>query len=277
MGNKSGIPWTEEDSSYLVDHYGDQTLHQIAEHLGRTFEAIQVRSYKLIREKRLDPSKRFYHAPWSEDEEDYLRDSLGLLSDAAICKKLGRSRVAITLKAKRLGINRKMNLYTAREVGRIFGVDAKTVLGWQSRGWLVGKRTRVGCGGGKRRMWHFPDDELERFVDYHGWVYDWRRIDRNSYLFNRAKECHERDPWLTLEEVGAVLGWQKPRVARWLHRDFIPHKRRPKQAQYGPWQGLIVVQRSALAGVVERVAAQVHRNRSESARARMAVRLGRAA
>ncbi|MBU6429761.1 MAG: hypothetical protein KGR26_12170, partial [Cyanobacteria bacterium REEB65] len=117
-------PFTAAEDAYLVSRYATESFGALAEMLDRSYGSVQQRVYHLIGQGRIDPHSRHYQPAWTEDEEERLADLWGKLSDKRIATLLGRTVCACRLKAKRLGINRKMNLWTAREVGRLFGVDA---------------------------------------------------------------------------------------------------------------------------------------------------------
>src|SRR5690349_21265669 len=100
-------PWTDAETRYLVNHYATDTLHAIAAHLGRPFESVQIKSYALQKAGLVSKHKRAYNPPWSEDDEDYLNDNFGRLSDETIARHLKRPIWGVRLKAKRIGICRR--------------------------------------------------------------------------------------------------------------------------------------------------------------------------
>lgn len=200
---------------------------------------------------------------WTDDDAEYLADHYGRRADASIAAHLGRSLWSIRLKAKRLGINHKSNVWSSRDVARLFGIDGKTVATWIRRGWIKARRAPFGCGA--NRPWSVDADSLERFVRGMGWAYDWRLMTEGEYLTNIARDLHKADPWLTVPEIARELGWHPGTVQRHVQSGSLPCQRRPKHTHGGPREGAIVVQRSALLAWREQYAAESHRRRSASA------------
>lgn len=81
---------------------------------------------------------------WSEGEDKFLRENLGLMSDAEIGQALGRSEIAVHLRWKRdLGLpgpTKDPRYLTARGVGRALGVDEHKPAGWIRNGILAGEQ-----------------------------------------------------------------------------------------------------------------------------------------
>ena len=44
--------WTQEDFQYVIDNYGEKTYKEMAEHLGRTADAIRRKVYKERKKKK---------------------------------------------------------------------------------------------------------------------------------------------------------------------------------------------------------------------------------
>jgi hypothetical protein len=269
------VLFTPAEDAFIIAHYPTLTFQEMAAALGRRYAGIQSRASCLVAQGRLDVHQRHYQRPWTEDDEDYLNDQWGKVSDTEMTKHLNRSPVALTIKAKRLGINRRQNVWTARNVAEVFGVDPKTVIRWLDRGWIQGKKAPFGSGGqrGEYRAWSFEEASLETFVREMGWAFDWRRMVEGDYLTRLAKSLDKADPWLTLGECGKLIRHHQGTVYRWT-REGLAHQHRPKQSQSGPVEGIIVVQRSELLAFVERRRPIVHQNRSEAARQRMLRRYG---
>lgn len=263
--------YTAEDDAVIIGCYGIETLHRIAEKLGRTFHSVQQRTYVLIGQGRLRMSDRFYHRPWTEDDEEYLADHWGRIGDAAIAKHLGRTIVSIRLKAKRLGLTRRGNVWTAADVARLFGVNGKTVVHWIERGWLRGHRAPFGAGG-RDRAWSIDEDSLGKFIRTMGWAYDVRMMTPGEYLTNLARQIHRADPWLETEGAARLAGVAVNTIQRWC-RGGLPHHRRGNLgSQHGPWQGKIIIRRSDLLTWVDERKRRAHENRSRAAKERCAWR-----
>lgn len=212
---------------------------------------------------------------WSDDDETYLNDAWGRLPDTTVAGHLHRTVTACYEKARRLGIMRKMNVYTARAVAEIFGVDSKTIATWCRRGWLAGRRSPIPCG--VTRMWDFDPDDLERFVRERPWAYDRSLMAEGDYLTLLAARVAKADPWLTCEEAARAVQVCAETVRRWC-REGLPHQHRPTLgAQHGPWAGRLVIRQADLLSWRAQQQHGAHARRSAAARARMLRRAGRAA
>lgn len=167
---------------------------------------------------------------WTRQQDEYLRENWGRFSDTAVARAVGRTVVACQIRAKRhLLINRKMNVYTGREVAKIFDVDSHVVSRWIKAGYL--KARRAGFRAGRGRVWDVDDLSIERFIRKYPWVYDRRRIHRVDYSYWRemAEAAWARTPFVTAEEAAQLLGchvetvrrhcrsgWLKAHLANWL-------------------------------------------------------------
>lgn len=90
------MKWTEADENYLRKNLGVLSNAEIAEHLGRTKEAIHLHVNKLGISKR----------NWSGEEIEYLKEFWGNKSIPLIASHLNRSETAIRQKASRLKLGR---------------------------------------------------------------------------------------------------------------------------------------------------------------------------
>ncbi|MFX8385637.1 hypothetical protein ABTL78_19760, partial [Acinetobacter baumannii] len=78
-----------------------------------------------------------------------------------MAKHLNRSKIAIKLKAKRIGVAKSDDGYTMRRLCDCLGCDHHKVKRWVSAGWLKGTRRqseRVDEQGGD--MWLFTDAQV---------------------------------------------------------------------------------------------------------------------
>lgn len=117
--------------------------------------------------------------PWTPEDEKYLERNLHKQSVADIAKNLGRTKTAVKLKAKRLGINKTLQEgYTMRSLCLGLGCDHHKVERWLEKGWLKGRRRgteRVERQGGD--VWLFTNAALRRFIADHPNEIDPRRAD----------------------------------------------------------------------------------------------------
>ena len=259
--------YTPAEDAYIIAHYASATLRSIGEHLGRPWQCVQGRCDRLAQHGRLDKNQRYYQRPWTEEDEDWLADNYGKLSDAVVCAHLKRTRWAITVKAKRLGINRKMAFWNASHVADLFGVDRKTITHWKDRGWLTARRSPITQG--KHPIWHITEEEIERFICQLPWAYDLALMRKGDFLTDLAKEVHQADPWLTTSEAAKLAGVCAQTLNRWCNQEGLPSKRRPKLGtQAGPWQGLRMIRKTDLVAWLAEKRVREHRNRSEACKSR---------
>lgn len=159
---------------------------------------------------------------WTEGQDEYLSDNWGRVSDQAVARHLGRTVDACKIRATRhLGLSRTMNIYTSREVARIFGIDSHAVINWIKAGHLKGRKTSVGAG--KYRRWDVDDVSIERLIKRSPWLYDRKRIERFNYTIwrNMAEEAWAKTSMLTVAEVAARLGLHRETLRRHIRRGWL--------------------------------------------------------
>lgn len=115
---------------------------------------------------------------WSEAELDYLERAMGRVGITQIAQHLGRTRVAVRLKMKRLGLRQTDDGYTMSGLCAGLGCDHHKVRKWMDAGWLRGRRRqteRVAVQGGD--MWYFSDAAIKALVRDHPAEIDPRRVE----------------------------------------------------------------------------------------------------
>jgi len=156
---------------------------------------------------------------WTPREEEYLRNNLGLVSDRNLCKHLKRTRVSIKLKAKRLHINKTLNINTARSVAFICGIpDSHTVMMWVRKGLLKAKRTPTETG--HNRMWNIDDNSLAKMLKVQPWLAYLPDMP-DSYYKRLVEREWARDPWFTREQVAKMIGIGPNYVRSYIRRGWI--------------------------------------------------------
>lgn len=116
--------------------------------------------------------------PWSLQDIAYLEKWLHRKSLAHIAAHLGRTKTAVKLKAKRLGMCKTSEGYTLTALCLGLGCDHHKVQRWVALGWLKGSRReteRTQQQGGN--MWCFSDAAIRRLIVEHPTEIDPRRID----------------------------------------------------------------------------------------------------
>ena len=173
-------------------YYSSLGLGEIAGLVGCSYSYLQSRVGRLVKRGELSPRERRYQPAWTPDEVEFLQENWGLTPEADIARMLGRTVLACLLKAKKLGLSRKQNFYTATDVAAIFGAEAKAVARWIECGLLRGEKSCVAAG--KNTAWQVLAEDLEIFVREQQETYSLYlpRIsaERTPFWYNLAKEAN---------------------------------------------------------------------------------------
>ncbi len=204
--NASGH-WTEEARAFLRENWGRLSVFEIARATGRTPDAVwyQVRMHR--HEWNLEPPRA--RSRWAPEEDDYLREHVGIRPYPSIAKKLGRTVWGVKNRAREIGVGAYGRAINLAQVAEMFGVHRYTPRAWVRRGVLRARKTRIGSRG----QFVVADHELERFIEEHPEEYDPARM-TDRYYRNLAKAVHEWDPLYNAAEVGELLGIGRNGVTR---------------------------------------------------------------
>lgn len=116
--------------------------------------------------------------PWSHDEEAYLESNFHHMSVKALARRFGRSPTAVRLKAKRLGLRKYEECYTACSLAQALGVDPHWVLARIRSGKLRASHRqteRTPEQGGD--SWLITDDAVIALIRDHPYDIDLRKVD----------------------------------------------------------------------------------------------------
>ncbi|MFH1016354.1 MAG: hypothetical protein V1771_05090 [Chloroflexota bacterium] len=221
--------WSLEDKETVRAGY-DRTaagVAALAGQLGRTVPSINGMAKKL--------HLKHEHPRWTREDIDYLKEHIGLTPDDEICAHLHRTRAALHIACvRKLRRGKLSNIFTARNVASIVGVgDAKTVVYWQKRGFLKGRRL---FRQGPNLVWHFDPDDIEKCLRKRPWLVDLTRAENHSYFRSVILEEYERDSWYTSGEASILLGFKDPEcVKRWARRGLLKSDRKPMGGAGGEW------------------------------------------
>lgn len=116
--------WTETMDHMLRTMY-DSTVKDRPQEIA---DRLRVPRWAVNRRAALLGLSRPKEKPWSEQEQSYLEGNFHRVSVKAMARKLGRSPTAVKLKAKRLGIRKYAEGYTALSLAAALGVDPHWVL-----------------------------------------------------------------------------------------------------------------------------------------------------
>ena len=116
--------------------------------------------------------------PWSAEDEAYVEASFHHTSVKTLARKLGRSPTAVQLKAKRLGLRKYDEGYTALSLAEALGVDPHWVMARIRSGKLRASRRhteRTREQGGD--SWLITDEAVVKFLRDHPYDIDLRKVD----------------------------------------------------------------------------------------------------
>lgn len=166
---------TDQQRRMIINEY-DGTENNITD-LVRRIGAPRWRVKRWAQELGL--ARRGVKQPyWTEEEERYLESHLHRQKIGVIAKHLGRTDVAVKLKAKRLGVNKTSEGYTARGLGLGLGCDSHKVAKWVEKGWLKGARRGTDRQGLQHEdLWLFLENDIRDFLIAHPLEIDQRRMD----------------------------------------------------------------------------------------------------
>lgn len=149
-----------------------ETIDWLARVLGVPRFAVKHRAQRL-------GLARTKEKPWSAGEVTYLEANFHRLSAVTIARRLGRTVTAVALKAKRLGIRKGDEGYTATALAEAFGVDPHSVVRWIDRGLLHATKRN---SGRERDMYYISDQAVRQFVAQHPSEFDLRKVDQLWFI-----------------------------------------------------------------------------------------------
>jgi hypothetical protein len=126
-------------------------------------------------------------ARWTEEEDEYLHEHLGVMPREAIARHLGRTDMAVLVRMTRLGISQAdaKGWLTGGQVAEELGIHTMTLCYCVRRGDIVPQRYRPRSGN--RRMYLFTQEEIERWIRRRITApkpreqWDWRRMPRGYF------------------------------------------------------------------------------------------------
>jgi DNA-binding CsgD family transcriptional regulator len=182
-GTKAGSAhkhrWTDEEREIVRRDYTGthQSKRDIAARLGVTQNAVagQIMNMGLGNRSDRDRCK-----PWSEKEDEQLRELLGKYAPRTVAEKMVRSLNSVVMRGKRLGISRRCRdgWYTKKECCEILGMDHKWVQrriddGALKATWHYG--TKPNKNG--LQAWHIEEADLIAFIKKYPQDLNGRNVD----------------------------------------------------------------------------------------------------
>jgi len=121
------------------------------------------------------------HKAWTPKEVAFIRQWAGLRDARWIAKQIGRSANGVGQKINRLDLSSRVtNGYSAREVGKCFGIDSHAVGAWVKRGWLHPAEHIAGRDG--EDWFRFSDNTIRKFVQNHPLEFRLDKVDQVWFL-----------------------------------------------------------------------------------------------
>lgn len=195
----------DELQAYVLANYRTMKLKEMAAHVGVHWSRIQTQADRLITAGLLSRHERAYQRPWTEEEDEYLAERWGRISDIKVAAHINRTITACQIRVKRhLGINRHTQFYTQREVAHVFGIDEHKIGMLREAKLLDGKPAPFFFG--LNRVWRFEEKQIEAFIRKYPWHYDRSRIEEGTYFRRIADNVQDADPWLTTQEFAELAG-----------------------------------------------------------------------
>lgn len=168
--------------------------------------------------------KKSMAARWTPEEDKFLKDNLGLITDDKIAEELGRTRVSVSLRWKRdlhLSAPSKHPLYiTGSQAAHILGIDEHKITHWCDFG-LIPHRLMAG----KRKIRLIPRISLSRWViTTDNWIYfDWHLItDPHLRRLCELRSKRWGDEWWSSRQVADYHGVTAKDVQRLIYRRELP-------------------------------------------------------
>ncbi len=121
--------------------------------------------------------------PWSQVEEAYLESNFHHISVKALARRFWRSPTAVKLKAKRLGLRKYEEAYTACSLAEALGVDPHWVLARIRSGKLRASHRqteRKPEQGGD--SWLITDEAVIDLIRDHAYDIDLRKVDNVWFM-----------------------------------------------------------------------------------------------
>lgn len=226
------VQWNAEDDEQVAALSNRFVpVSEIAKRLGKTYKQVVTRRRKLRRDGRIKRLHRAKGMEWTLEDDFRLR---ALVDDGVsyglIASRLRRTRNAVIIRLKRLGVSRRRDRLqmTAGEAAKTMGVGcAKTIVSWIERGWLNGHRITNRSGS----TWRVDPLDLWSFVEVREAHMAWHPEQiTDQELRAYAREIRSSAPtWLTPGETAARLGVERRTVNTYIHRGLLVAVR------YGNW------------------------------------------
>lgn len=197
----------------------DMALEQAVNENGLdTYFVSRNTSIPIVNQQRNDRKKSHYTLQWTEEEDNFLRENLGWLTEEQMSAYLGRTPVAIHLRWKRdlllYAPSKHPDVITAEQAGNMLGVESHAFMWWCDNKLVP---SRILPGGRKIRI--IQREALKRWVvNPANWIYfDWKKIqDEKLKRLCELRAQRWGDEWWTTRQVADYHGVDVKDVTRYI-------------------------------------------------------------
>ena len=185
--------WTKDEIETLREEYtgSRRSQEELAHKLGTTRNRVEYQIYKM------GLGKKKTGRPWTQEEDEKLRDLIPRKNIYEVSKTMGRSLNAVSVRAVRIGIHRRDRdgWYTQAETSEIMGVnDAWTreriASGALRATWHHGRRPGQSGSG----SWHIDGKDLRAFLRRYPHELSGRNVDLVQVVEILAGLLSDRSP-----------------------------------------------------------------------------------
>jgi hypothetical protein len=167
--------WTPDLDDQLRRRYDGrtETISALATRIGFPRWNVKRRALVLGLARSKEPR-------WTEEQDDWLRANLTRKPWRALAQHLGRTVVAVRVRAKRLALNKTAGdeTFTCRAAAQILGADDHKVARWVERGLLAATRRGTDRVGGQNGdLWRITPAALRTFILRYPQEVDLRRVE----------------------------------------------------------------------------------------------------
>lgn len=223
----------QDPKQFLIETHSRLTIKEQAKALGISHQEVSQLRIKLYSLGQISVCERAYLPEWSKEDEEFLAEHYSsAMSMRQLCSHLKRSRVAITLKKKRLRIRRTDDIYTARVLADLFGEDSHFWPRLVEEDFIKAEHARWKIG--LYHPWVFDEEEVERFLRRYPFLVRRFRVD-GHYFRSVLDNEWVRDPWFTPIEAARYLGCHTETVRRGARRGVIRGFQRSPKSRWSFW------------------------------------------
>lgn len=166
---------------------------------------------------------------WTPDEDQYLRDHLGKMTEEDIAAHLGRTVVGVHLRWKRdlhlHAPSKGPDDYTGHQAAALIGIDAHKIMHWCDIGMIPARRMKGRLNDKQRVIRLINRTSFHRWVvSPSNWIYfDWKNIP-DPHLRRLCELRSERwgDEWWTTVQVAQLHGVTTKDIQRMIYLGRLP-------------------------------------------------------